>query len=285
MLLIACPECARQYDATGLEVGSQVRCFCERLFLVGWPPKLIAGALTCSHCGGAVSATQEQCPYCQAAISEDDRRKTTLCPGCLTRIDDDSRHCRSCGLAIRPQALSPLPADRDCPRCEGKLRVRSFETVGVVECAACLGMWITPKTFETITTQASRHGKDAATLVQDPRRLIPPNTGEAVRYIPCLVCGELMQRRQYTWRERYSGTVIDVCRGHGLWLDRDEIERIVEFVAMDGSGNLARKPLDPKPFIVSTQNRGPTGERRAGSAPSPWLVDALADIAAKLFSD
>ena len=88
MLLIACPDCARQYDVTGLPPDSLVRCVCEAMMTVGWPRELTAAALTCNHCGGAISVADEVCPYCRAKVSEADRRQTTLVPSCYTRIED-----------------------------------------------------------------------------------------------------------------------------------------------------------------------------------------------------
>jgi Zn-finger nucleic acid-binding protein len=31
-----------------------------------------------------------------------------------------------------------------------------------------------------------------------------------------------------------SGVVVDVCRGHGTWFDRDELRQIVEFIRAGG---------------------------------------------------
>jgi len=252
MLLIACPDCARQYDVTGLDPGRQVRCFCECLLTVDWPPKLTAAALTCAHCGGAVSTTDEACPYCQAAISEADRRRTTLCPACYTRLQDDSKHCRACGIDIRPQSLAPLPSDSGCPRCEGELRVRSLDVVDVVECRQCLGIWLTPESFKQVTVKAARESGAASLFPGHQDRPRPERRVEEVRYIPCLGCGELMQRRQYTHEGRGSRVVIDVCRSHGVWLDHEEVERIVDFIQTGGTPGIASRIPDPKPFIVSS---------------------------------
>lgn len=282
MLLIACPECSRQYDVTGLDPGTLVRCFCEGQITVGWPPKLSAGALMCTHCGGAVSTTDDNCPYCQAAISEADRRKTTLCPGCYTRIEDDSQHCKSCGLDIRPQALAPLPLERDCPRCDGELQVRSLNIVDVVECRECLGMWLTPETFKKVTVKATRESGAAGLFQTNREEPVPFKKVEDVRYIPCLSCGELMNRRQYTQDGRGSRVVIDVCRHHGVWLDHQEIERIVEFIQSGGATGVMARPLDPKPFIV-------TGSKKSSlSTPSSrrsynLVEEALAFVAEWIF--
>jgi len=33
---------------------------------------------------------------------------------------------------------------------------------------------------------------------------------------------------------RCSGVIVDVCKGHGTWFDRDELSRIVEFIRSGG---------------------------------------------------
>jgi Zn-finger nucleic acid-binding protein len=248
MFLIACPSCSRQYDATGLAPGSDVRCFCNEVFCVRWPDKLTGAALTCTNCGGAVRPADESCPFCSSKISEEDRRKTTLCPGCFTRLDDDSRHCRACALEIRPQRLAPLPVDRDCPRCDAELRVRSFDVVDVTECEACLGMWLTPEVFRRVTEQAGKRNAGSELFILGKTVGTPPRKLENVRYIPCLVCSELMQRRQYAHKGRNSGTIIDLCRGHGVWLDHEEIERILSFVATASERSVTPGTLDPALF-------------------------------------
>ncbi len=262
MLIIACPKCSRQYDATGLQAGSEVRCYCDELFSVRWPDKLSATALTCTHCGGAVGVTDEACPYCAARISEEDRRKTTLCPGCFTRIEDDSKHCRSCALVIQPQCLSPLPADRNCPRCTGKLRVRSLGSVDVTECSDCLGFWLTPDAFQGVTSSAKAQSGETEHLVTGNGAQERVQQPDEMRYIPCLKCGELMQRRQYTQNNHMSGTIIDLCRGHGVWLDHAEIESILEFLATAPTQHASSNQIDPGLLIAADEIR--TGADRSG---------------------
>lgn len=33
---------------------------------------------------------------------------------------------------------------------------------------------------------------------------------------------------------RRSGVIIDICRSHGVWFDRDELRRIIEFIRAGG---------------------------------------------------
>ena len=60
---------------------------------------------------------------------------------------------------------------------------------------------------------------------------------EMVRYVPCPQCGQLMNRVNFA---RCSGIVVDVCKGHGTWFDRDELREIVEFIR-GGGLDLARQ--------------------------------------------
>ena len=45
---------------------------------------------------------------------------------------------------------------------------------------------------------------------------------EKIRYIPCPICHELMNRVNFA---NFSGVIVDVCREHGTWFDRDELRR------------------------------------------------------------
>ena len=33
---------------------------------------------------------------------------------------------------------------------------------------------------------------------------------------------------------RCSGVIVDICKGHGTWFDRDELSRIVQFIRAGG---------------------------------------------------
>ncbi len=283
MLLLACPSCSRQFDVTGLEPGARVRCVCDSMLDVGWPKKLTGQALNCTNCGGAVAVDAEDCPYCQAKISEADRRQTTLCPKCYTRIEDDSKHCRACGLAIEPQALTPLPAGRGCPRCKGTLRTRALAHADVIECGDCLGIWLTPRTFDRTLLEAERASfLSSISLVEPPKPT--ERKIETVAYLPCLTCGELMNRKQYRYAGRSSGVVIDICRDHGTWLDDQELEKIISFIRSGGTTGPGARP-DPRGMLPSSHSGRslPGGSQEPGSWKDGFLMVALESIARSLF--
>jgi Zn-finger nucleic acid-binding protein len=69
---------------------------------------------------------------------------------------------------------------------------------------------------------------------------LPSNEGveleKQIRYLPCPVCKNLMNRVNFA---NFSNVIVDVCREHGTWFDRDELRRIVEFIR-DGGLDKAR---------------------------------------------
>ncbi len=64
---------------------------------------------------------------------------------------------------------------------------------------------------------------------RDARRSRLRRTHAPIHYRPCIACGKMMNRVNFG---RVSGTVIDVCRGHGTFLDAGELHAIVTFIRM-----------------------------------------------------
>lgn len=281
MLLLACPKCARQYDVTHLAPRSHVRCVCDERFEVSWRRPFSVAPLECGRCAAPIESTDQECGHCGAALSERDRRLAALCPSCFSRIESDSRHCRACGVGIQPQALPPIPDGRSCPRCSGGLRIRMLEQGSVIECEDCEGLWIENRTFLRICKEA----RASAAPRSEPRLAspAPASSEEAMRYIPCLSCGELMFRRQFTDGGRPSRVVVDRCRDHGTWLDRDELERVLSFLARSMETHASAAGLDPM-LADEFRRTLPPRSPRPG-APRSRLSAALAFVGGLLFDD
>jgi Zn-finger nucleic acid-binding protein len=97
------------------------------------------------------------------------------------------------------------------------------------ECARCDGLWVDAAAFERIVSE-----REEQSAVLGAASLVPKQGGGGageVRYVPCPECGQLMNRVNFA---RCSGVVVDVCKGHGTWFDRDELRRIVEFIRGGG---------------------------------------------------
>ena len=282
MILIACPDCDRQYDVTHVDPGDRVRCQCDRILSVGTPGSLRVQALHCSHCGGAVQAEDPSCAWCGAKLSEADRRASTLCPKCFKRIEEDSKHCKGCGVAIAPQALTPVPADQDCPRCAGELQIRALGTADVIECSGCGGLWLTSHVFEAVCRDTERR--------LDTFLLAPPEGDPAQApeppgrvYIACMGCGQLMLRRNFRIAGRSSGVIVDYCRGHGVWLDHQELERVAEFIRTHGTAGGSRGPgleayLSPRPAPRAAPKAAPAASRGTSLGEGNVLTAAIAAV-------
>jgi Zn-finger nucleic acid-binding protein len=126
----------------------------------------------------------------------------------------------------------------------------SWVTVGdaeLLECAGCEGTWLEADTFERLC--ASRESQ-AAVLHTSRDGVTPPAMSrQPVRYRPCLRCGKMMNRVNFG---RVSGAVVDVCKGHGTFLDRGELHQIVRFIQ---SGGLDRARQAERDAIVEEQRR------------------------------
>ena len=243
---------------------------CDAILTVAVPKALGMEVRKCKNCGGKVGADDTQCPYCQGSLAPWDQAKSTLCPACFVRLEDDSKHCKACGIGIAPQALIPVPADKSCPRCEGELLIRSLEATSALECSACSGMWVRPKDFEAICQRAQKEARVALEPKLESVGAAEPE--RRVTYIPCIDCSERMLRKMFRYQGLPSRVVVDYCRLHGVWLDESELGRVVAFIREKAAGQRGFD-LDASLRPPAPRKREFGGSRRAGSlAPrGGWL--------------
>ena len=95
----------------------------------------------------------------------------------------------------------------------------------VLECEQCLGLWLDVASFEKIC--ADREQQSAVLGAAAHAGTSAARETSKVNYVPCPECSQLMNRLNFA---RCSGVIVDVCKQHGTWFDRDELSRIVEFV-------------------------------------------------------
>lgn len=241
--LNACLACARQFDVSHLEPGARVRCPCGVTFSAKFVEPHAPRHLRCSNCGGSLPADAPACPYCAAQVTLEEKELSAICPDCGARMLERARHCMECGVAIQPQAIYALPEAAACPRCRGELRQRELAGTAVVECAGCGGLWLSESRFDSFCATAESRESVSVALGREAR----PGAldiEQQVRYLPCIVCGEMMTRRNFA---SASGVILDVCRVHGVWLDHRELERVLAFVregGLDRARNRERERLD-----------------------------------------
>jgi Zn-finger nucleic acid-binding protein len=106
----------------------------------------------------------------------------------------------------------------------------------LMECDACHGIWIDTATFEHICADQATQTAVLAQWSPTPR----PSAGE-IHYRPCIACGKMMNRMNFG---RVSGTVIDVCKGHGVFLDAGELHQVVVFLQSGGLDRARQQQIE-----------------------------------------
>ncbi len=213
-------------------------------------------ALECRRCGAPYQEGAPHCSYCGAGIALEDRGRAALCPRCSARAPVGAAWCPSCGERIGAQELAPVAQDRGCPRCRAALRRRTSETGSCIECSGCGGLWLASSALDELCAAAERAGVAAADPASPPA--VPPEARPA--YLSCPGCGELMQRRNFGGS---SGVVVDVCRGHGVWLDARELELVLGWVR---AGGLERERLRR----AARESLRPPAPRSPHAVPDVW---------------
>ena len=232
-ILAACKTCQAQFDVSGRAPGSVLRCRCGGELIVPHARLEEARLVRCAACGATRGTGGSNCDYCGALFSIVDKGWGTVCPGCFGRLPNDAQYCVECGLKLNPQPLEALRTDLLCPRCKHALRGRTANAVDAFECASCGGMWVPENTFEAICLSKEGLGKARYLqgLISNSRHKFEISMDEQIKYIPCPICTKLMNRHNYAG---VSGVIIDTCHHHGVWLDNQELSRIVKFIEAGG---------------------------------------------------
>lgn len=121
----------------------------------------------------------------------------------------------------------------------------SSVTIGATamrECDRCGGLWVDVAAFEKICADREQQSAVLGAASPAPASTSLAGDGDKISYAPCPQCGQLMNRINFA---RCSGVVVDVCRGHGIWFDRNELSEIVQFIRGGGlEASRQREKLD-----------------------------------------
>jgi Zn-finger nucleic acid-binding protein/predicted RNA-binding Zn-ribbon protein involved in translation (DUF1610 family) len=223
-----------------------------------------ASGLHCPNCGAAAEPDAGRCAYCRARLA------TVSCPSCFALGFEGAAFCHACGTA-RARRQEHGAAAR-CPACRHEVHRVDIGATPLLECAACDGVWVDADVFERLCAQ--RELQTAVLHGLSPRHAVK-STG-TVRYRPCLRCGKMMNRVNFG---KLSGAVIDVCRGHGTFLDAGELHQIVTFIQQGGLDRARAHKLDE---LRDQERRLKDLERKAmidrrASGGSPWTASATWD--------
>jgi Zn-finger nucleic acid-binding protein len=138
-----------------------------------------------------------------------------------------SKFCSHCG-AVAQRADTPITGKMVCPKCKDEMKSVQVGKSSLWECPACDGMWVDNATLQLICAEKEQQAAVMGMPVDAPT---PVHLDTNFHYLPCPVCQELMNRVNFA---RCSGVIIDVCKEHGTWFDKDELRRLVEFIRGGG---------------------------------------------------
>ena len=182
-----------------------------------------AQTLNCPNCGAAISSDAPQCQYCESKLA------TVACPSCFGMLFMGSKHCPHCGAAAVAAGGASLSVLK-CPRCAIDMSSVMIGTAPVRECSRCEGLWLDTNVFQLICADRENQSMVLGDALSTGHQA-PIAHEDQVRYIPCPHCKQLMNRINFA---NCSGVVVDACKAHGTWFDRDELRQIVEFIRAGG---------------------------------------------------
>jgi Zn-finger nucleic acid-binding protein len=236
-----------------------------------------AETLNCPMCGAAAATDAPSCNYCGARLA------TIACASCFGMMFRGSKHCPRCGAPAGQRRDADLPP-RKCPRCAIDMHAFSLGGTAIRECERCVGLWVDVASFEKICSDREQQAAVLGAASPAPGKQM--QNVDKVRYVPCPECQQLMNRINFA---RCSGVVVDICKGHGTWFDREELSRIVEFIrggGLDAARSKEKAALEEERRHLENLNRGDQrasllgfaesdDERRAGIASAGSLLKHL----------
>jgi len=143
-------------------------------------------------------------------------------------IFQGAKFCSHCGARADRSEIDAA-ANTSCPHCKISFEAVTVGSTSLRECPKCEGIWMDNASFNQICTD-----REEQSAVLGMATLLPSQVRAdelKVRYYPCPVCKLLMNRVNFS---HCSGVIVDICRQHGTWFDKDELRRIVEFIRGGG---------------------------------------------------
>jgi Zn-finger nucleic acid-binding protein len=169
------------------------------------------------------------------------------CSVCHREVHGSRTQCLYCGAPLEPAWPEPPPTQEEqsepaphsqpveseltCPRCQVAMVSADMHGLRITRCTQCLGIWLDGPTFDFLIKRQT----DLALQAEPPQNVrqgVQRGHGEdRIRYIRCPICGRQMNRSNYA---KCSGVIFDQCLQHGVWLDDDELQEILAFIATGG---------------------------------------------------
>lgn len=286
-MLVECSKCLRQYDASRRKIGGRFHCHCGNIVVVREAKGHHARVVNCSSCGAARSGDADCCTYCESQFTLHERDLNTACPHCLALVSDKARFCHHCGVTLAPELSAGENTKLSCPACGSNHNLVSrrlgHERVTVLECPRCVGFWLGHEAFQQLIGKAKHDALPEGTTLDKPQKVaaklglpvgstVPKSRERGWKYRPCVVCHQLMVRRNYG---RDSGVILDMCRNHGIWFDAEELARILVWIRAGGE--------EKKPRLETTEEKQFNADIPPWYSPDPPFNGLFVGLLAFLF--
>ena len=213
-----------------------------------------AASLNCPMCGASAASDATRCEHCGARLA------TVACPSCFGLVFQGARFCAHCGAAVGRVEVGAAKAN--CPRCALGMSTIEIGSTSLLECPRCEGLWVDADSLRQICADREKQAAVLGAAQNLPESESMP-LEQKIRYLPCPVCRKLMNRVNFA---HCSHVVVDVCRAHGTWFDKDELRRIVEFIRAGGLEEAREKEI-----AELEQQRRELSAARTGAQGAPTL--------------
>lgn len=164
------------------------------------------------------------------------------CPYCHKMTTEESKLCVHCGKNVqsRSKLTQEYKKSKDCPVCRIPMRIMTVAQIELDSCPRCSGFWFDKREmnqFEKSISPGNNADKILAALDDNSSS---HETVERGTYIKCPICNQLMARKNY---HEISGVILDQCFEHGIWAEREDFVKIVDFIISGDIGDLIEKSL------------------------------------------
>ncbi|NWG27300.1 MAG: zf-TFIIB domain-containing protein [Ignavibacteriaceae bacterium] len=131
-----------------------------------------------------------------------------------------------------------------CPVCKDPMIVLELEQIEVDFCTGCDGVWLDAGELELLLETDEERNR----LVN-----LFKEAGEVKeKSYDCPICGKHMKKFEIGDKNK---VVVDKCRkSHGIWFDRGELKKVVEFGSVNKENKIINLLKDM--FENSSQNNG-----------------------------
>jgi Zn-finger nucleic acid-binding protein len=184
-------------------------------------------------CGAAASSEATRCEHCGARLA------TVACPSCFGMMFVGAKFCSHCGAKADRTEVAP-DAHEQCPRCHIDMEAVLIGKTHLEECPRCEGVWADADSVRQICADQEQQAAVLGMATSTPAPDVG-NIEEHIHYIPCPVCKNLMNRVNFA---HCSNVIVNVCREHGTWFDKDQLRRIVEFIRTGGLEKMRFRELE-----------------------------------------